>query len=90
MAPVRNTFSCPVCGFEGLPNPPYNKAGECPSFGICPCCGTQFGYDDCGRSHAELRRAWLQNGAYWYSTATPPPAGWDSVEQLRRAGLAER
>jgi hypothetical protein len=80
--------ACPVCGFDGLRAPPYHPPG-CASFEICPCCGTQFGYDDTGRTHAELRRSWVEAGAGWWSDATRPPAGWSGREQLRRAGLAE-
>ena len=36
------TFICPVCGWNDLEQDPSMKTHE-----ICPCCGTQFGYDDC-------------------------------------------
>ena len=39
----KNT--CPVCGYDGLYEPPYNEKGS-GSYEICPCCGFQFGYDD--------------------------------------------
>lgn len=81
------TFSCPVCGFDGLGAPHRDRLG-CASFDICPCCGTEFGYDDASRSHADLRRAWRQGGARWRSRSSPPPAGWNPAEQMKRAGFA--
>jgi len=36
---------CPVCGFY-LDQAAW--VAELASFQICPCCGTQFGYDDHG------------------------------------------
>ena len=74
---------CPVCGFRGLAAPPTD-------FIICPCCGTEFGYDDNNRSHDELRQAWLRDGARWFSEYTGPPRGWNPYGQLLRAGMAHR
>jgi hypothetical protein len=65
---------CPVCGFR-LMYPATDHR-------ICPCCGTEFGYDDAGRSHEELRAIWIENGARWWSPADPTPLGWNPREQL--------
>ena len=65
---------CPVCGFAL----PYAAA----DFHICPSCGTEFGYDDAGRTHAELREAWLRNGALWWSPLAPAPAEWNPYRQV--------
>jgi hypothetical protein len=70
--------TCPVCG--------YLMAKPARDFNICPCCGTEFGYDDRRRSHEELRARWIANGAPWFSRATRRPAGWDAWSQLWRAG----
>jgi hypothetical protein len=70
----------------GLAQPPYDQH-QCASFEVCPSCGTEFGYDDVKRSHAELRNAWLAAGAPWRSRATKPPLGWTPLEQLRAAGF---
>jgi hypothetical protein len=80
------TFCCPVCGFAGLSEPPYDEKG-CASFDICPSCGTEFGYDDATKSHAELRRLWLAAGAPWKSQTTSQPPNWDVLKQLESAGL---
>lgn len=49
---------CPVCGYLGCLIEDWH---------ICPCCGTEFGYDDAGRTHAELRRRWIDGGMKWWS-----------------------
>ena len=78
-------YICPVCGYPELSLPPED-------YTICPSCGTEFGYDDFAltprdvdRRHAELRREWFERGASWFDPSTPPPLGWDPVEQLMRA-----
>ena len=78
---------CPVCGYK-LDEPPYDEAGYA-SFNICPSCGTEFGYHDATKSHAELRMTWLQSGAKWWSRHESPPEGWNPEEQLRRAGFID-
>ena len=74
-------FQCPVCAYSNMRHPPVD-------FAICPCCGTQFGYDDAGQSYDELRQAWIDSGAQWFSPFTQPQAGWNGYSQLLRAGLA--
>jgi hypothetical protein len=75
-----NRHTCPVCGFDNLPYPPENH-------NICPCCGTQFGYDDATKSHEELRLLWLESGANWWSETQAPPLGWDPIVQLLAAKI---
>ena len=70
---------CPVCGAV-LDFEPYE--GDLPSFEICPCCGTQFGYDDATRRHSDLRQQWIDNGKRWWLTSDAPPPGWDPDAQL--------
>jgi hypothetical protein len=72
---------CPVCGYRGLEEPPAD-------FVICPCCGTEFGYDDFGTSHEDLRTQWIRAGARWFSDYTRPPRDWNPYAQLLNAGLA--
>lgn len=56
---------CPVCG--------YGMKFPASDFHICPCCGTEFGYDDAVLSHAELREEWIGAGSKWFSDYTHPP-----------------
>ena len=90
--PSTESYLCPVCGFEGLDEPARDAHGLA-TFGICPSCGTEFGYDDAARSHTELlaqwtklRTQWKKKGMPWFSRSKAPPAGWDPAEQLRRLG----
>lgn len=54
---------CPVCGWDGLLEPPYNKYGE-PSHEICACCRFEFGYTDSnsGFSFEKWRTKWINDG----------------------------
>lgn len=82
------TYTCPVCGYPGLPESPYVYADKSvASFEICPCCGTEFGNDDHETSYKELRDKWVAGGAIWWSDSTPPPAEWNGRKQLNASGL---
>lgn len=72
---------CAVCGY-GWPNKAFYHHE------ICPCCGTQFGYDDAIKSHAELRKLWVRRGIHWWGEPTERPEGWDPEQQMRLAGLS--
>ncbi len=84
---------CPVCGLL-LDDPTW--AEGLPSFEICPCCGTQYGYDDCCGGDAaarpawyrQARQAWVARGMRWWSSGKPPNR-WDAVSQLSRVADAE-
>ncbi len=70
----KNT--CPVCGYDGLYEPPYNEKGS-GSYEICPCCGFQFGYDDFPYEEreqlfAQWRERWKNGGKKWFSTVRRP------------------
>jgi hypothetical protein len=65
---------CPVCGYL-MRYPPSD-------FHICPSCGTEFGYDDAGRSYDQLRQAWLVAGPKWWSQVEPQPPDWNPALQL--------
>lgn len=71
---------CPVCGYNKLLHPPKDHY-------ICPCCGTEFGFDDDAYSHEELRREWIAKGMLWFSRSTQPPLNWNGYKQLLSAGL---
>jgi len=81
-------YTCPVCGWPELDEPPRGKDGVA-SFEICPCCGFEFGFDDDdqGRSFAQARAQWIAGGMQWWSGSRPAPHGWNATQQLARAGL---
>jgi hypothetical protein len=76
--------TCPVCGYAGLDEAPYDEFG-CSSYDICPCCGTEFGYDDSSVAHDDLRKKWVSNGMPWWSKHLTAPSDWDPIEQMKRA-----
>jgi hypothetical protein len=84
--PNEQSFTCSVCGYADLTEPPYDEHG-CASFEICPSCGTEFGYDDATKPVEQLRQEWLDRGANWWSESSRPPDGWSGVRQLEEAGL---
>lgn len=73
---------CPVCGFSGLKNEPYE--GTVPSYEICPCCGFEFGFDDYseGWTHEQYRDKWIQSGMIWFDPKLKP-TDWNSEQQLK-------
>ncbi len=74
---------CFVCGFDLGDFDPWGAAGDEPSRDICPCCGTEFGYEDCTRYSALLaRRRWIDDGFRWHSRLDGPPVDWDPRAQL--------
>lgn len=76
------THICPVCGFDKMPFPPADH-------NICSCCGTEFGYHDRVRSPQALRKAWIDDGPRWFSTAMRPPKDWDPFAQMIKAGMID-
>lgn len=76
-------YTCPVCGYDKLEHPPRD-------FNICPCCYTEFGYEDHMVSPVELRKEWIRNGMRWEgANVMPAPPSWNPVEQLARAGYID-
>ena len=73
-------YTCPVCGYDQLIYPPKD-------YMICPCCLTEFGYDDFTASHAQLRAKWIAEGAVWKSKHTPAPNNRSPLRQLLDAGI---
>lgn len=74
-------YLCPVCGYSNLSDKPYDEYG-CPSYEICSCCGTEFGYDDNSTNHLALREKWISNGMNWWSKSIKPPKDWNPLLQL--------
>jgi hypothetical protein len=75
------THTCPVCGYDKMPEPPED-------YEICACCGTEFTYRDNMRSMEELRGRWASKGFPWFDDGTPKPHNWDPIAQLQRAGFS--
>src|SRR5580692_2322617 len=71
---IRDGFLCPVCG-NTLCAPPAD-------FTICPCCATEFGNDDQDWTYEQLRNAWFEKGAQWWSTSQPAPDNWNPIKQV--------
>jgi hypothetical protein len=78
---VSQTYQCPVCGY-GMQDPPRDN-------NICPSCGTEFGYDDAGRTFSDIRDAWLRIDAPWSSRVAGPPNNWNAYVQMLSAGLID-
>ncbi len=72
---------CPICGFSSLEEAAYSLEGD-ESFEMCPSCGCEFGYDDFGKTHRELRKAWIERSVPW-SSSSPAPENWDAEKQLK-------
>lgn len=85
---MASNYKCPICGFSELHEPPYDD-DDCPSFEICPCCGSEFGYDDAAPSLEKrsqkwyvLREKWVSEGMSWYSDNRMPPEDWNPTLQV--------
>ncbi len=69
-------YTCPVCAYGQMPY----SADEGT---ICPCCGTEFGYDDTmGVTFRNLRDRWVASHTPWFSPLDTPPPMWNGVRQL--------
>jgi hypothetical protein len=74
---------CRVCGYDpGFP--PWGPEGDEPTFDICPCCGVEWGYQDCLPTSAiKYRNQWLADGAKW-AWRDIPHDGLDLSHRLAR------
>lgn len=83
---MSDRFTCPVCGYPGLLEPPYSPSGG-GSYEICPSCGFEYGFTD-GDSHYTFeswRERWVAEGMPWHSEwIEPRPQDWDPKAQLDR------
>lgn len=75
---MNNLATCPVCGYK-LGFLPWGPFGDQASHEICPCCFTEFGYDDDAALEEprdrkevwkELRERWISNGMKWGGKAS--------------------
>lgn len=75
---------CRVCGFRYDNYYPWGEDGKSPSFDICDCCGTEFGYQDCNIDAIRAKREkWIEEGAKWDSLEIQP-INWSLEESLMR------
>jgi hypothetical protein len=72
-------YKCPVCFYPDMRKPAS-------SYNICRCCGTEFGNDDWGTSHAVLRKEWIAKGMPWFFRTSPE--GWSPIHQLRTGAFS--
>jgi hypothetical protein len=73
---------CRICGLI-QPDAPWGETGKDPSHDICPCCGVEFGYEDCLLSAIrKYRDAWIDKGSKWWNPKLQPTV-WDIEEQLK-------
>ena len=67
---------CPICGL------PWSKSIDetevSSSFGICNCCGCEYGYDDT----SIYRKYWISEGAPWLNKKQQPK-NWSLDAQLK-------
>jgi hypothetical protein len=78
---MTGEMRCRVCGLlqEG---PIWGEDGQSPTYDICACCGSEFGYEDCLPEAIRANRdRWLARGATWFRPDLMP-AGWRVEEQL--------
>ncbi len=81
-------YTCPVCGYGGLQDPPYNEAMG-GSNEMCYSCGYEFGYhdDDQEITHEQWRERWIKEGMKWSIDEIYKPPHWNPKAQLFRIGI---
>jgi hypothetical protein len=63
--------------------PPWGEDGASPNFQICPCCGVEFGYEDCSTTAVRsYRKSWIDAGALWFEPKKRP-SDWKVENQLK-------
>ncbi len=84
------SFSCLVCAYPKLKEPPRSPSGG-GSYEICPACGYQYGVDDDdkGITPAQWRKSWVQQGALWSSAGLKQPKDWQYVPEPKASSTAK-
>jgi hypothetical protein len=76
-------YRCRVCGYRNS-EPPWGPDCQTPSHRICPCCGTEFGYEDITLKAIRMKRGkWVESGMPWFSPKKKPK-DWNAEEQMQR------
>jgi len=79
----KELYICRVCGLQ-QDDLPWGENGYTPSFNICDCCGTEFGYQDATiKAIKKSREKWLNQGAKWFEQKSKPKT-WVLEEQFRQ------
>lgn len=80
---MKLIYTCPVCAYPEMTDPVHEG-------NICPCCGTEFGYDDdLDVTYQQLRQRWIEHGMLWFSPVASQPHGWDPFIQLIEGGFTD-
>ena len=86
--PIALKGYCRVCGYfndDGFL--PWGENGLAPSYGFCPCCNAEWGFDDFDAwTISECRARWIAEGAKW-SSRRRKPDGLTTYERLKRIGV---
>jgi hypothetical protein len=79
-------YTCPICGYPNLEEPPRSPVTGGGSYEICPSCGFEFGVtdDDQGYSYEAWREKWIAGGMSWASVGQAQPKDWNPRETLRQ------
>ncbi len=85
------TYTCPVCGFDGLNEKPYDEVWL-GNEEFCECCGFFFETlseeEEDGRLFDAWRKKWIAEGTRWdVLGSTEPPEGWNPKKQLLNIGV---
>lgn len=73
---------CHCCGLPLGDYYPWGEDGLSPDYGICECCGIEYGYPDSTESALlRFRTNWLANGAKWWELKYKPTS-WSLEKQL--------
>ena len=80
---MHNNF-CKVCGLTFKDFYPWGPNGDLTSFEICPCCGVEWGYEDCSEeATVQYRLAWICDGMKWFMPEERP-VNWNVYQQLEK------
>ncbi len=80
---LQNNF-CRVCWLD-LWYPIWWEDGDSPSYDICPCCGTEFWYQDCNMKSIRRKRwIWFEENDWKWHDSKRRPAEWDKEKQLKQ------
>ncbi|MEJ5153009.1 hypothetical protein [Comamonas sp. MYb396] len=80
-------LNCRVCGYL-LNDPPWGEDGCSPTWSLCPCCGTEFGYEDATPASIKRKRIdWISGGAKWFEPRLMP-VGWSF--EIQSLGIPEK